>query len=301
MGTRSQSVLKPFFMFDLLFCSADMCTVLRHCQTTAVETLHRGLLSFSFRAKGKMLLLLRTELTFVRALYSVWKTLKTHKHKTQTWFCSFLTESALPLLISDWGLGTWSKPHGEPWPDPGWLWTGKKHTNKQTCNNWWAFSYDVLFWEKNILTGTRRDFLIFAAGRIRLFFGGNRLVRLVCIRHNMKSRGLRHMKGEKIEIKRQVTSTMKHNLSKPFITLWCKNKWRSCKHTPPRWEGAMTTPALGTTSAFKGVGVTITALVWPGKGAEKMNTDIVSMCIYMRVSMNLLHRSSSSVAFPIHA
>lgn len=29
VGTRLQSVLKPMFMFDLLFCSADMCVVLR--------------------------------------------------------------------------------------------------------------------------------------------------------------------------------------------------------------------------------------------------------------------------------
>lgn len=35
----------------------------------------------------------------------------------------------------------------------------------------------------------------------------------------------------------------------------------------------MTTPVLGTTSAFRGVGVTITALAWPGKGAERVNID----------------------------
>lgn len=35
----------------------------------------------------------------------------------------------------------------------------------------------------------------------------------------------------------------------------------------------ITTPVLGTTSAFKVVGVTITALAGPGKGARRVNTD----------------------------
>lgn len=35
----------------------------------------------------------------------------------------------------------------------------------------------------------------------------------------------------------------------------------------------ITTPALGTTSAFKVVGVTITALAGPGKGAMRVNND----------------------------
>lgn len=44
-------------------------------------------------------------------------------------------------------------------------------------------------------------------------------------------------------------------------------------HTTPGWEGVMTTLVLvETTSAFRGVGVTITALAWPGKGAEKIHT-----------------------------
>lgn len=37
--------------------------------------------------------------------------------------------------------------------------------------------------------------------------------------------------------------------------------------TLDRLEGLMTTPVEGTTSAFREVGVTITALVCPGKGA----------------------------------
>lgn len=42
VGTRLQRVLKPMFMFDRLFCSADMYVVLRLCHTKALVTSHRG-------------------------------------------------------------------------------------------------------------------------------------------------------------------------------------------------------------------------------------------------------------------
>ncbi len=61
VGTRLQSVLKPMFMFDRLFCSADMCVVLRLCHTTAEETLHRLTEKVSHITE-EMLLMLRTGL-----------------------------------------------------------------------------------------------------------------------------------------------------------------------------------------------------------------------------------------------
>lgn len=59
------------------------------------------------------------------------------------------------------------------------------------------------FWVKWALTGTRGGFLIFAAGRIRLFFGHNWLGSLLCVRHNVKSRSLNYMKREQIDNKKQ--------------------------------------------------------------------------------------------------
>lgn len=42
VGTRLQRVLKPMFMFDRLFCSADMYVVLRLCHTKALGISQRG-------------------------------------------------------------------------------------------------------------------------------------------------------------------------------------------------------------------------------------------------------------------
>lgn len=49
-------------------------------------------------------------------------------------------------------------------------------------------------------------------------------------------------------------------------------KSNNIKRTPARL-GARTIPALGTTSAFKVAGVTMTALVEAAKGAERVKTN----------------------------
>lgn len=43
VGTRLQRVLKPIFMFDRLFCSADMWVVLRLCHTAYVGNITQRL------------------------------------------------------------------------------------------------------------------------------------------------------------------------------------------------------------------------------------------------------------------
>lgn len=43
---------------------------------------------------------------------------------------------------------------------------------------------------------------------------------------------------------------------------------QNSRHTPPKWDGAMTTADLGISSAFRGVGVTIKVLLRPVNGAE---------------------------------
>lgn len=117
--------------------------------------------------------------------------------ETHTWFCSFFTKGVLPL-IRVCGLGTWSNPHGEPWPVLGWLWAGNTHTNLLQAV---GLELGCAFRVDWALTDIWRGLLIFAARGISLFFGNNRLGSLLCVRHNLKSRGLgwhkRQQKGNK--------------------------------------------------------------------------------------------------------
>lgn len=95
-----------------------------------------------------------------------------------------------------------------------------------------------------------------AAGRVGLLFGDDGLGALLWVRDDVKSRRL----GEKE--KGTVCSTHVHCST--------DNNYNNnnIKHTPARLE-ARTTPVLGTTSAFKVAGVTMTALVGAAKGAGR--------------------------------
>lgn len=105
VGTRLQSVLKPMLMWDRLFCSADMCVDLRVCRSSG------GTIT-----KVNMCLMKDCSETAKTCLQG----------SAPTCFCSFFTKGVQLPLLSDPGLGTWSNRHGEPWSDPGLLWTALK-------------------------------------------------------------------------------------------------------------------------------------------------------------------------------
>lgn len=96
-----------------------------------------------------------------------------------------------------------------------------------------------------------------AAGRVGLLFGDDGLGALLRVRDDVKSRRL----GEK---KKKMCSTHLHCST--------NKSNNNIKRTPARL-GARTTPVVGTTSAFKVAGVTMTALVGAAKGAERGKND----------------------------
>lgn len=98
-----------------------------------------------------------------------------------------------------------------------------------------------------------------AAGRVGLLFGDNGLGALLRVRDDVKSRRL----GEK---KKKVCSTHLHCST--------NKSNNNIKRTPARL-GARTTPVVGTTSAFKVAGVTMTALAGAAKGAVEVEIRLI--------------------------